>query len=239
MIDIKNKSNDEEVIKAMFDAGAHFGYSRSKRHPSMKDVIFGVKSRIELFDLEKTKSYFDTARSFIQGVVASGKQVLFISSKNEAKDSLIKEIAPLGEPYVAGRWIGGALTNYVQIKTRMAKLLDLKEKRVKGELAKYTKKERLIIDREISDLEEMFGGLLPMKEMPGALFVIDSTKEKTAVSEARRMKIPVVAILGSDCDLSGVTYPIPANDSSTSSIKYFVSEFAKIIKEVKKTPLSK
>jgi small subunit ribosomal protein S2 len=145
----------------------------------------------------------------------------------------------LEEPYVAGRWIGGALTNYSQIKTRMAKLLELKEKKVKGELAKYTKKERLIIDREINDLEEMFGGLLPMKDMPGALFVIDSNKEKTAVSEAIKMKIPVVAILGSDCDLRGVTYPIPANDSSTASIKYFVSEFAKIIKEAKKTPLSK
>lgn len=223
---IQNSQNDP-VLQAMFEAGAHFGYSRSKRHPSMAPVMFGVKNRVELFDLEKTREYFDKAKAFVENIGATGKQILFASGKNEAKAPIVEQANILGMPYVAGRWLGGTLTNFVQLKTRVARLVDLREKRVKGELAKYTKKERLLIDREIERLEEMFGGILPMKDLPGVLFVIDSKKEKTAVAEAKKMRIPVVALVGSDCDLDEVPHPIPANDSSTSSIKYFVEEMAK------------
>ncbi len=223
----ENNNLKDELMQAMFDAGGHFGYSRSKRHPSMKDVMFGVKNRVELFDLEKTKSFFERAKAFAENIGSSGKNILFAGGKEEAKEAISAEAELSGTPFVAGRWLGGTLTNYGQIKTRMAKLVDLREKKAKGELGKYTKKERLIIDREIETLEEMFAGILPMKEMPGAVFIVDPKKEKTAVAEAKRLKIPVIALMSSDCDLKSVDYPIPANDASTLSIKYFVSEIAK------------
>ncbi len=227
----KNQGGQEDhVISAMFEVGAHFGFSRSRRHPSMKDVMFGIKNRVELFDLEKTKDYLQKAKMLAENVGSSGKQILFVSGKSEAKGAFMSLVEPVCFPYVAGRWLGGTLTNYSQIKTRMAKLVDLREKRAKGELAKYTKKERLLIDREILILENMFAGLLPMKEMPGAVFVIDSKKENTVVNEAKRMRIPVIALTGSDCDLKGVEYPIPANDSSSSSISYFVTEIVNAYK---------
>jgi small subunit ribosomal protein S2 len=217
----------DPLILKMFEAGAHFGYSRGKRHPSMVPVMFGIKNRVELFDLEKTKTYLEKAKQFAEGVGAAGKQVLFAGGKHEAKSAIKTEAEALGAPYVAGRWLGGTLTNFGQMKVRMAKLVDLRDKKVKGELAKYTKKEQLLIDRQIATLEDMFAGLLPMKDLPGAVFVIDSKNEKTAVAEAKRLRIPVIALLSSDCDLEAVQYPIPANDASTSSIQYFVKEIAK------------
>ncbi|MBI2474225.1 MAG: 30S ribosomal protein S2 [Candidatus Taylorbacteria bacterium] len=216
----------DPVILTMFEAGAHFGYSRGRRHPSMADVMFGIKNRVEVFDLEKTKSYLSAAKAFAENVGAMGKQILFVSGKHEAKAAIKAEAEGLAAPYVAGRWLGGTLTNFSQMKVRMAKLVDLRDKRVKGELAKYTKKEQLLIDRQIATLEDMFAGLLPMKELPGAVFVIDSKNEKTAVSEAKKIHVPVIALMSSDCDMDSVEYPIPANDSSSSSVQYFVKEIA-------------
>lgn len=218
------------MIQAMFEAGAHFGYSRSKRHPSMKEVMFGVKNRVELFDLEKTKAYVEKAKAFVENAGASGKQILFASGKYEAQNQIVEQAMALDMPYVAGRWLGGTLTNFGQLKTRINRLVDLRDKKAKGELAKYTKKERLLIDREIERLEKMFGGLLVMRDLPGVLFVIDGKKENTAVREAKKMRVPVVALMSSDCDLSEADYPIPANDSSTSSIRYFVEEIARAYK---------
>lgn len=227
------KNQNDPMILAMFEAGAHFAYSRSRRHPSMKDVIFGVKNRVEIFDLEKTKVLLDKAKNFIESVGASGKHVLFVSGKSEAKAVIKEQAEALGAPYVAGRWLGGTLTNFGQMKTRMNKLVDLREKRVKGELAKYTKKERLLIDRDIAQLEDMFAGLLPMSSMPGAVFVIDSKKEDTVVAEAKKVHVPVVALMNSDCNIEDVEYPIPGNDASSSSIKFFVSEIVKSLKSGK------
>ena len=224
------KTQSDPAILAMFESGAHFGYSRSRRHPSMKDVMFGIKNRVEIFDLEKTKALLDKAKNFIESVGASGKQVLFVSGKSEARAIIKEQAEELGAPYVAGRWLGGTLTNFGQIKTRMNKLVDFREKRAKGELAKYTKKERLLIDRDIETLEDMFAGLLPMSSMPGAVFVIDSKKENTVVAEAKKVHIPVVSLIDSDCDFTGVEYPIPGNDASSSSIKFFVLEIVKAYK---------
>ena len=218
--------NSDPIIQKMFDVGAHFGYSRGKRHPSMVPVMFGVKNRVELFDLEKTKDYLAKAKACAEKIGAEGKQLLFVSGKHEARAIVKAEAVALGAPYVAGRWLGGTLTNFGQMKLRMAKLVDLRDKKIKGELAKYTKKEQLIIDREVAILEDMFAGLLPMATLPGAVFVIDSTAEKTAVAEAGKIKVPVIALMSSDCDLESAQYPIPANDSATSSMQYFVKEIA-------------
>ncbi len=214
----------DETIERMFKVGAHFGYSKSRRHPSMKPFIFGMKNRVEIFDLEKTKETLAKAKVFVEELGRARKTILLVSGKREAVEFLKNAAGTLSMPFVAGRWIGGTFTNLGEIRKRVEKLLDLTDKREKGELAKYTKKERLLIDRDISNLEEMFRGIVPMKKLPEALFVIDPTHEETAVTEAHKTKVPVVALMSSDCDLSFVEYPIVANDSSLSSISFFIAE---------------
>lgn len=225
------KTNNSEAIDVMFKAGAHFAFSRSRRHPTLEPFIFGVKNRVEIFDLEKTSSLLEKAQNFVRTLASEGKQILFVGGKNEARDAIKKAALSLDMPHVSGRWIGGTLSNFKEIRSRVEKLLDLTAKREKGELAKYTKKERLLIDRDIEKLDRFFSGLIPMKELPKALFVIDSKHEKIAVTEARKMGIPVIALLGSDCDLRAVNHGIPGNDASTASIAFFVDKIAWAYKE--------
>lgn len=220
----ENKPQSNPTIDSMFKAGAHFGYSKSRRHPTVSPYIFGIKNKVEIFDLEKTTELLDAAKAFVSSIAKEGKQILFVAGKNEAREALKAGANALGMPVVAGRWIGGTLSNYSEIKKRIDKFEKLTADKEKGELAKYTKKERLLIDREIANLDRFFSGLIPMKEMPKALFVIDPKKEKIAVKEARDMGIPVIALLGSDCNLKEVEYPIPGNDASATSIKFFVNE---------------
>ncbi len=227
-----------EAIDLMFKAGAHFAFSRSRRHPTLAPYIFGVKNRVEIFDLEKTKALLEKAKDFVRSLAREGKQMLFVGGKSEARDSLKAAALSLDMPYVADRWIGGTLSNFKEIRSRVEKLLDLTAKREKGELAKYTKKERLLIDRDIDKLNRFFSGLIPMKELPKALFVIDSKHEKIAVTEAKKTGIPVVALLGSDCDLKQVDYAIPGNDSAIGSIAFFVGQIVWAYKEGKNERLS-
>ena len=215
-------AKDDATVRAMFAAGAHFGFARGRRHPTVAPFMFGVKNRVEIFDLEKTAGLLEKTLDYVKTLGREGKMILFVGGKNEARDAIKNAAVSLGMPYVAGRWIVGTLTNFKQIRSRVEKFLDLTEKREKGELTKYTKKEQLLIDREIKNLERFFSGLIPMKELPKALFVIDSRHEKTAVAEARKIGIPVAALLSSDCDLSEVAYPITGNDASIASIKFFV-----------------
>ena len=221
MTEAKAQTNDP-IIDALFGVGAHFGYRRSKRHPTATPFIFGTKSGVEIFDLEKTKSSLQKAEEFVRNLSSEGKTLLFVGGKNEARDVIKSASAKLSMPAVFGRWIGGSLTNFGNIRARIDKMLDLISKREKGELVKYTKKERLLIDREVVKLEEMFGGLVPLKAMPGAMFVIDPGKEHIAVTEAKKEGVPVIALASSDCDLSKVDFVIPGNDASRASITYFV-----------------
>ncbi len=225
------KNTENEVIQKMFAAGAHFAFSRSRRHPTLAPFIFGVKNRVEIFDLEKTATLLDKAADAVRKLGFEGKQILFVGGKSEARDAIKQAALSLDMPYVAGRWIGGTLSNFKEIRSRVEKLLDLTAKREKGELSKYTKKERLLIDREIEKLDRFFSGLIPMKELPKALFVIDSKHEKIAVAEARKTGIPVVALMGSDCDFTDVTHAIPGNDASIASIAYFVDRVVWAYKE--------
>lgn len=219
----KEIEQNPEITK-LFGVGAHFGLIRSRRHPSAKPFIFGAKNKIEIFDLEKTSKSLEEAKNFIKGIASSGANVLFVGGKNEAKRAISEGAGSIDMPFVAGRWLGGTLTNFSEIRKRINKLEDLLAQKEKGELAKYTKKERLLIDREIKYLQEFFSGLLPLKSMPGALFVIDPKREQIAVKEATQLGIPVVAVASSDCNLNEIEYPIPANDASISSISLFVSE---------------
>jgi small subunit ribosomal protein S2 len=226
-------------IKALFDAGAHFGFPRARRHPTAAKYLFGTKDRTDIFDLEETDKKLAIARAFAASVAQSGKHLLFVSGKEEAI-ALVKDAAErIGEPYVAGRWIGGTLTNFKNIRKRIERLQKFMSERESGELEKYTKKERLLIDREIERLLARFGGLVKMTDLPGALFIVDTRHEHTAVLEAKQLGIPVIGLSSSDCDFSLVRFAIPANDTSVRSIKLVVNEIADAFQEGKQVPAEK
>lgn len=223
------------MVEAMFKVGAHFGLAKARRHPSTKPYVFGVKNKIEIFDLEKTHEALEKAKAFVASVAASGKQALFVAGKSEAIAPVKSAAGKAGQPVVGGRWIGGTLTNFGQIRKRIDIYENRLKEKEKGELAKYTKKERLLIDREIAKLELMFGGIVSMKDKPGVLIVVDPKKEFIAVEEARQVGVPVVAIASSDCDVTLVDYAIPANDSSAASTSFFLDELARAYMESKAT----
>lgn len=223
-------------IKTLFEAGAHFGYSRARRHPTASPFLFGTKDRTDIFDLELTNTRLESARAFVSALAGSGKQILFVGGKNEAIATVQSLAERIGAPFVAGRWIGGTLTNFKNIRKRVDRLQKLTQERESGELEKYTKRERLLIDREIEELQHRFGGLVSMNDLPGALFVVDSRHEDTAVKEANQLGIPVVGLASSDCDFSLVQYPIPANDTSIRSIRLFAEEIADAYSEGKRSP---
>ncbi len=225
---------NKTIIDNMFKAGAHFAFSKTRRHPTVNSFIFGVKNKVEIFDLEKTSKILTDAILYVETLAKEGKSILFVGGKSEARNSIKIGAMSINMPYVDGRWIGGTLTNFTQIRKRVEKMERLVQEREKGELAKYTKKERLLIDREISNLERFFSGIVSMKDLPKALFVIDPKKEKTAVKEARDMGIPVIALLGSDCNIKDVDYPIVGNDASQTSISYFVQEITRAYSNAKK-----
>ena len=227
------KKINNERIEEMFKAGAHFGYSKTRRHPSVAPYIFGVKNRVEIIDLEKTDELLEKALAFISSLAKEGKQILFVGGKNEARKALRAAAESVGMPFVDGRWIGGTLTTVPDIKKRLFKLEDLVKQKEKGELSKYTKKERLVIDREIANLDRFFSGILAMKDLPKALVVIDSKKEIIAVTEAQKMNIPVIALGNTDCPVTGINYPIVANDASISSVAFFLDEIAKAYQKAK------
>ncbi len=217
---------NQSVIDKLFAVGAHFGYAPSRRHPSVAPYIFGAKGGTELFDLERTSVCLSDALAFVKTLAVGRKTILFVGSKAEARGALVRAAQRLNQPYVASRWIGGTLTNFSEIKKRINRLLEATDLRERGELAKFTKHERLLIDREIVDLTNMFGGLRGMAKLPDALVVVDSKQESAAVEEARQLKIPVVALLNTDCDKTLATFPIPANDSSLQTIAFILGEVA-------------
>ncbi len=218
--------NKEKLIERLFGAGAHFGYSRSRRHPSTTKFIFGVKNNTEILDLEKASDLIEKAKEAIANYGKDKKVVLFVGGKQEAQKPVRAVAGELSMPFVAGRWIGGTLTNFAEIKKRIARLESLRISREKGEFQKkYTKKERLLIDREIAKLELQFSGLLPMKDqLPALLVVVDTKHEEIAINEAKARNIPVLGIGNSDCDLTAVSFPVLANDSSQKTISIILEE---------------
>ena len=202
------------LITEMFTAGAHFGYSRSRRHPSAKPFIFGTKNGIEIMDLEKTSVELEKAKEFVKTLAKGGKQILFVGTKSESKKLIEDGATAIDMPFVAERWVGGVLTNFPEIKKRVALLEDLRSKKEKGELAIYTKKERSLIDKDIERLERNFSGIVSMKDIPAAMFVVDPRKESIAIKEAQYLGVPIIALASSDCNIKEVDFAIPGNDSS-------------------------
>lgn len=222
---IKTEKMDPKMDE-LFKVGAHFGFGKSRRHPSTASYIFGSKNRVDIFDLEKTQESLDKALEFVANLAKENQKILFIGGKSEAQTITKDTAITAGAPYVASRWIGGTLTNFPEIEKRVKTMLDLESQKEKGELAKYTKKERLLIDRKIEKLEKMFGGIKEMTALPKALFIIDPRYEETALREAKTLGIPVVALCGSDNDIKDVDYPIMGNDSGMMSIRFFAEKVA-------------
>ena len=208
----------------MFTAGAHFGLGRSRRHPTVAPFIFGSKNNTDIFDLEKTEKLLEKAKTFVGTLAKEDKVILFVGGKKEARETVKNAAQSLNMPYVDGRWIGGSISNFGQIRKRIDRYEKLVSDKEKGELSKYTKRERMLIDKEIASLEKMFYGIVTMKKIPDALFIIDPKKEKIALKEAVDFSIPVIALSGSDCNISQVKFPKIGNDTGKTSIQFFVSE---------------
>ncbi|MEK7129252.1 MAG: 30S ribosomal protein S2 [Patescibacteria group bacterium] len=225
------KTTDKEKLDGMFSVGAHFGYQRGRRHPSVRPYLFGSKNRVDIIDLEKSSALLDKAKAFVKKLGATGKVILFVGTKPESRFIVKKTAQSIDMPYVSERWIGGALTNFPEIKKRIEKYHDLAEKKEKGALDVYTKKEKSLIERDMANLNKNFGGLLAMKNIPTAMFVVDSRNEITALNEAIKMNIPTISLSNSDCDVSKIDYPIIGNDSSILSISFFTEEIARAYEE--------
>ena len=228
----------KKTIDTMFNVGAHFGLGRSRRHPTMAPFIFGTKNDTDIFDLEKVEPFIGKAKAYVAGLAKEGKTILFVGGKKEASAAVRTAAQSLNMPYVDGRWIGGTLTNFGQVRKRIDRYEKLLSDREKGELAKYTKRERMLIDKEIASLEKMFLGIVSLKKMPDAIFVIDPRHEKGAIKEAKDKAIPVIAVAGSDCNIVEVAFPIVGNDSSKASIQYVVDEIAHAYSEGKKASVA-
>lgn len=227
------KKENNNLIESLFGVGAHFGFVKSRRHPSVKSFIFGTKGKTDILDLEKTSKELERALDFVESKGKEGALILFAGGKSEARDAIKNVGSELKMPYVPGRWIGGTITNFEEIKKRISRLEELTLQRERGELAKYTKKERLLIDREITKLELYFGGLSTLKSMPKIIVVIDPKKESIAVTEARKMRIPVVALAGSDSNLFELDYAIPGNDASRQTIAFILGKIVEAYKKGK------
>jgi small subunit ribosomal protein S2 len=229
---VKNaKETNDTIIEAMFKAGAHYGYSKTRRHPSVSSFIFTTKNKGDIINLEKTSELLDEATLFIKNLGAQNKTVLFVGTKPEAKVA-VKEVAEsLNMPYVIERWIGGTLSNFTEIKKRIVELENYQKDSTTGGLDKYTKKERVVMAKKMEKLARYYTGLLGLKKAPDALFVIDAKSEHIAATEARKSGIPVVALVNSDSNIKGIDFPVVANDGAIPSIKFFASAIANAYKE--------
>jgi small subunit ribosomal protein S2 len=208
------------TTEALKKAGLQYGYSRTRRHPSVKPFIEGNYNGVDFINLESTKVQLEEAIAYLKAVTGAGKVVLFVGVKPEVRQ-IIKEVAlSLNAPYIAERFIGGTLTNFSQMKKRIEKLHDLLKKKETGELAVYTKKEQLLIQRDIDRLDRDFGGISAMGNLPAAIVVIDPRHESMCIKEAVQLHIPVVALSNTDCTLEEVEYPIVGNDGSVTSVRF-------------------
>jgi small subunit ribosomal protein S2 len=217
----------------MLQAGVHFGHKASKWHPKMKPYIFGERSDIHIINLEETAKKLKEALDFIKKTTAAGGAVLFVGSKEQAKEIVKRHAKDSGMPYVTTRWLGGTFTNFKTIRSVVDRFTDLKNKTATGALGKYTKKEQLNFQKEIVKLEELVGGIETLKKLPEAVFVVDVRTEKTAVAEARKKKVAVVALCDTNINPDDVDYPIPSNDDAVKAIELMVGIAAAAVKEGK------
>jgi len=226
---------DNLSLDTLWKAGAHFGHLTRKWNPKMKKYILMQKNGVHIIDLDQTLKCLDEAMKFIREVVRKNGEVLFVGTKKQAKDIVEKEAERCGMFYVVERWLGGTLTNFSTIKRSIRHLLQLEKDKSSGYSENLTKKEILSLERERVKLAELHRGIKDMKRLPDALIVVDTLKESIAIHEARRLEIPVIALLDTNADPSEVDYPIPANDDSLQTIQLIMSELANAVLEAKST----
>ncbi len=213
-------------MKALLESGVHFGHRTHKWHPSMKPYIFTERNGIHIIDLQKTSKALDQAFNVVRDCVANGGSVLFVGTKRQAQETIQLEAQRSNMPYVTARWLGGMLTNWRTIRQRINELERLERMRDSGDFGRITKKEALILSREIERLEGLLTGLRKMVRVPEMIFVVDVSREFTAIHEANLLNIPVVAMVDTNCDPSNVDYVIPSNDDAIRAIKLVVGKIA-------------
>lgn len=226
-------------MESMLKAGVHLGHSKSKNHPAMQPYIFGVRNTVAIIDLMKTEEKLKKAVDFIREVASRAGTVLMVGTRPGTRHVLLETARVTAMPYFTERWIGGTLTNYKMISKRVEYMEMLEKERDTGGFEKYTKKERARKDEEITRLRRFFDGLRTLKRMPDAVMVVDTTHDTTAVREARKMKIPVVALCDSNADISLIDFPVPSNDHALPAVSYMLTKFAEAIEEGKRQHVEK
>jgi len=219
------------TMKNLLESGVHFGHQVKRWDPRMKKYIFAERNGIHIIDLQKTIQSIKEAYDAIRKIVAGGKTVLFVGTKKQAQQAIQKEAERCGMFWVNNRWLGGMLTNFTTIKKSILRLKKIEKMEIDGTFENLTKKEIAGLVKEKTKLEKNLGGIKDMKELPGALFVIDTRKEAIAVTEAQRLGIPIVAIVDTNCNPEGITYPIPGNDDAIRSISLFTQIIANAVVE--------
>lgn len=213
-------------MKALLETGVHFGHRTRRWNPKMKPYIFTERNGIHILDLQQTITMIEEAYNLIRDAVANGSAVLFVGTKRQAQDTVSREAQRARQPYVSDRWLGGTLTNWVTIKQRINYLNKLEARRDAGEFELLKKKERLMLEREIADLQTRLGGIRSMTRLPGLMFVVDVEHEKTAITEANKLRIPVIALVDTNCNPDPIDYIIPSNDDAIRAIKLITGKMA-------------
>ena len=220
-------------MKQLLEAGVHFGHQTRRWNPKMATYIFTERNGIYIIDLQKTVKKLEEAYFFVRDMAASGESILFVGTKKQAQDAIKEEAERCGQFYVNARWLGGMLTNFKTMRTRIARLNQLQKMQADGTFDLLPKKEVIKLQLEIAKLEKYLGGVKEMKKLPGALFVVDSRKEKNAIAEARKLGIPIVAIVDTNCDPDEIDYVIPGNDDAIRAIKLISQTMANAVLEGK------
>lgn len=222
---MSTQTNNSSLIERLFKVGAHFGFKKSRRHPTVTPYLYGTKDGSDIFDLEKTAKLLSDAKELVNEAGKNGKTILFVGTKDEVV-KLVKDAATkVNMPYVVNRWIGGIFTNLPEIKKRIARLEQLNRENESGELErKYTKKERLVLGREVDNLKFNFESIGAMTKIPDLMVVVDPRHDSIAIKEALDMKVPVIGIMSSDCNLKDVNYPILVNDALQGSVSTVLNE---------------
>jgi len=222
-------------MKLLLEAGVHFGHQVGRWNPKMKTYIFSQRNGIHIIDLEQTVVMLGKGCDFIRETVANGDNVIFVGSKKQAQDAVEQEAKRCGMFYVNQRWLGGMLTNFSTIQSRIDFLVRLEDRKARGEFERLPKKEGLKLDKEIVHLNRLLGGVKEMTRLPGALFIVDPSKERNAIAEARRVGVPIVAIMDTNCDPDEVEYPIPGNDDAIRAVALFCAVIADAVIQGKQT----
>jgi small subunit ribosomal protein S2 len=224
---------DTITVKQLLEAGAHFGHQTGHWHPKMKNYIFTQRNGIHIIDLEQTVTLLNKACAFVREMVGNGQSILFVGTKKQAQDIVEEEAKRCGMFYVNQRWLGGMLTNFNTIQGRIDYLVRLEDKKSRGDLDYLSKKDKLKVEKEMAKLNKLMGGFKEMTTLPGALFIIDPTKEKIALSEAQKVGVKIVATVDTNCNPDGIDYVIPANDDAIKAIKVICSHIADAVLEGK------